>query len=69
MSRDYLARARNTKRCEADCGERVHVRGPDEEAHYIVEYRTETEKGLGDKLYYHGDCAPFGATSIPDKVE
>lgn len=64
MSFDELL---NGKKCSnPDCDERVMVRGDNEQNYIKIEHHVID--GTFDSLYYHEDCAPLGATRIPDKL-
>lgn len=47
------------------CGDAVYR----DDDHWEVTRKGEEDPSWGTSLHYHDDCAPFGATSIPGKIE
>jgi len=49
----------------AECPNAVHRDDP----HFEVCRDGDDEPPTGTSIYFHADCAPFGATSIEDEIE
>lgn len=41
----------------------------EEDDYYKIERRRSDEEGTGDTIVYHEECAPFGATRIPEELD
>lgn len=57
-----------TKRCSQCNGSINAFTEEDQEHFYEVRYRTPQPGQTVTKIYYHAECAPFGATRIPEEV-
>lgn len=47
------------------CGDAVSR----DDEHFELTRYGEDHPSWGTSIYYHDDCAPFGSTSIPGKIE
>ena len=55
--------------CEK-CGYEFNYLDPDgTRQYYIIQLRNEMSRGSNGKVAYCKDCAPFGNTKIPGKLE
>jgi hypothetical protein len=63
-----------TKPCAAsDCTDRIQVHADDPadiDAHYeVTRHGQRGDSPTGTSIYYHEECAPFGATNVPDQLD